>query len=148
MKVTDYGRMVLIDDSYNASPESMVAAFSALHAIASGRRMLVALGGMNELGTLSESAHRSVGTAAAKSGVSLAVTTGPYAEALAEGFRMAASSGAEVLCVPDVEILTERILERLREDDVLLVKGSRSFGMERVANAIAARYETTKEEPR
>jgi UDP-N-acetylmuramoyl-tripeptide--D-alanyl-D-alanine ligase len=148
MKVTDFGRLVLIDDSYNASPESMAAAFSALHAIAAGRRMLVALGGMNELGTLSETEHRSTGAAAAEAGVSFAIATGPFAEALADGFRMAASSGAEILCVPDVEILTERILERLREDDVLLVKGSRSFGMERVANAIAARYETTKEEPR
>lgn len=148
MKVTDFDRMVLIDDSYNASPESMAAAFAAQKAIADGRRGIAALGGMNELGTHAEDAHRRTGEAAAEAGVALLIATGPHAEALAEGYRRVAGSRGEAVCVADADSLTGEVLGRLRDGDVLLVKGSRSFCMERVARAVSARYEVPKEEER
>jgi UDP-N-acetylmuramoyl-tripeptide--D-alanyl-D-alanine ligase len=148
MKVTDFGRMVLIDDSYNASPESMAAAFSAQRAIADGRRCVAALGGMNELGTHAEDAHRLTGEVAAEAGVALLIATGPYSEALVEGYLRVAGSRGEAICVSGSDALTDEVLDRLRDGDVLLVKGSRSFGMERVARAVSIRFEALKEEER
>jgi UDP-N-acetylmuramoyl-tripeptide--D-alanyl-D-alanine ligase len=138
---------VLIDDSYNASPESMEAAFSAQRAIASGRRTVAALGGMNELGAHADAAHFATGEAAAREGLSLVFATGPHADRFVEGFRTADDAGAEAYRAADVDELLDVLLRSLRDGDVVLVKGSRSFGMERVARAVSARFDDGKEEP-
>ncbi len=147
MRISNYGRLVLIDDSYNASPESMEAAFAAQRAIASGRRAVAALGGMNELGAHAEAAHFAAGAAAAREGISLVFVTGPHAGRFADGFSSAAAPGAAAVCAPDAGGLLDGLLEAVQDGDVLLVKGSRSFGMEKVARAVAARYDDGKEDP-
>ena len=148
MRIVGLGTMTLIDDSYNASPESMAAAFASLRALSAGRRTLAALGGMNELGSYAEEAHRLTGAAAAAADISLVLAVGPHSEALAEGIRTAEGSHTEVVCLPDIAALTAALLERLQPGDVLLVKGSRSFGMERVSEAVAERFVTRQEDPR
>ncbi len=147
MRVSDLGRIVLVDDSYNASPESMEAAFAAQRALAAGRRTVAALGGMNELGAHAEAAHRATGAAAAKAGVRLLLATGPHADALADGYRASAPPDGAAFVASDVEALSEALLPRLADGDVVLVKGSRGFAMERVARTVAARYDGSREEP-
>ena len=65
----------------------------------------------------------------------------------ARGSSCAVAIGAAAVCAPDAGGLLDGLLEAVQDGDVLLVKGSRSFGMEKVARAVAARYDDGKEDP-
>jgi UDP-N-acetylmuramoyl-tripeptide--D-alanyl-D-alanine ligase len=116
------GGVTLIDDSYNANPVSMLAALAHLSSLAGGRRRVAVLGEMAELGPDAAAYHRDVGQAAAEAGIEKLVAVGP----LAAGYlRMAESAHAETA---DEAIGIVRAA--LRPGDVVLVKGSRSVGLE------------------
>ncbi|MDI3316068.1 MAG: UDP-N-acetylmuramoyl-tripeptide--D-alanyl-D-alanine ligase [Bacillota bacterium] len=131
----DAGPWRILDDCYNASPASLEAALAVL-AGAPGRRVAV-LGEMLELGPESERYHREAGAKAAASGVSLliAVGAGPALLALAEAARQAGVP--EVVEAEDAGAAAEAALNRLRPGDVVLVKGSRALGLERVVEALS-----------
>ena len=83
--------LVVVNDAYNANPESMKAALETLADIGarSGRRTVAVLGEMLELGAGAAAAHAGVGTYAAQAGVDVLVTVGPAAGAIAAGFEAA-----------------------------------------------------------
>ncbi len=119
---------VLIDDSYNANPGSVRAAIDSL-ATFEGMRVLV-LGNMAELGTLSRELHREAGAHARARGIERLLACGPHAAAVAEGF----GPGATVLDSREEVAAACRELDRA--GSVILVKGSRSAGMEAVVAAL------------
>lgn len=122
----------VVDDTYNANPASMRAAFAVLGEIADGRRVAV-LGDMFELGEEAAALHREVGESAATSGVAWVLALGPNAEQTASGAR---DAGAEAAAFDDAEAL-ERALELgLRPGDWLVVKGSRGMRMERIVEYV------------
>jgi UDP-N-acetylmuramoyl-tripeptide--D-alanyl-D-alanine ligase len=132
--------LVVINDAYNANPESMRAALSALVEIGQRRpgasRTVAVLGVMAELGDHSLSAHREVGAAAALLGVDRLIVVGTAASALADG---AVEAGLDPTCVTvvDDDGAAIRVLEaELAPHDVLLVKASRSANLQRVAEAL------------
>lgn len=129
------GPILVMDDSYNASPESMLAALSTLQAISEGRRLVAALGGMLELGEYAAKAHFDVGQAAARHGFSCVLTLGPQADELLAGFESVPTPGT---CTrfTDQPDLIQHLLGALQPDDLLLVKGSRGFAMEQVTQAV------------
>ncbi len=118
----------LIDDSYNANPDSVTAAIDVL-ASAPGRRFLV-LGGLAEMGTGGESFYREMGEAARRRGIEC-LWTMDQAAAAARAF----GKGGRVFA--DRNALTNGLHQELRAGDQVLVKGSRSAGMEQVINALA-----------
>jgi UDP-N-acetylmuramoyl-tripeptide--D-alanyl-D-alanine ligase len=123
--------VTVINDAYNANPESMRAGLEALVAISgSGRSGWAVLGPMAELGDTAGEAHTGVGRLAARLGVRylLAVGTPDYR----------AGYGEESMVVPDVAAALEVLHERLRPGDVVLVKASRAAGLERVAAGLLA----------
>jgi UDP-N-acetylmuramoyl-tripeptide--D-alanyl-D-alanine ligase len=123
------GGVTLIDDSYNANPDSVRAALDALAAIGGGRRLAV-LGEMRELGPGSAALHRAVGAyAAARADVVLAV--GPAARPIADG------AGARAVTVDDNEAAVAWLRNHLAAGDVVLVKGSRGARLDEVAAALA-----------
>jgi UDP-N-acetylmuramoyl-tripeptide--D-alanyl-D-alanine ligase len=122
------GGVTLINDSYNASPASMQAALAHLADLAGDRRRVAVLGDMAELGEGAPGYHREVGKEVARSGVSVLVTVGP----LAEGYA-AAAEGVESRTVASAGEAADAIAGLLRPGDVVLVKGSRSVGLEAVA---------------
>jgi UDP-N-acetylmuramoyl-tripeptide--D-alanyl-D-alanine ligase len=140
MEVTDrWDGVTVINDAYNANPESMRAGLRALAAISAGkRRAWAVLGGMAELGEATEAAHTEVGRLAARLRVAHLVAVG--ADARAAGYRAghAAESGEESIVVPDVSAALDVLRERLRPGDVVLVKASRAAGLERVAAGLLA----------
>ncbi len=141
LRVLPVGDMTLLDDSYNASPESMVAAFAALAALPSPGRRIAALGGMLELGEFSGPLHRVTGAAAAARSIDRLYCCGPWAEEMAQGFREAlleAGRPGDAMAFPDRGSLESALLPDLRPDDAILVKGSRGFAMEEVVAAIVA----------
>ncbi|WP_028925710.1 UDP-N-acetylmuramoyl-tripeptide--D-alanyl-D-alanine ligase [Pseudonocardia acaciae] len=126
--------VTVINDAYNANLESMRAGLEALAAVAGGRRRCWAvLGTMAELGEITPAAHEEIGGLAARLGVRclVAVGTGGDAESYRAGYR--AGDGEESIVVPDVAAAMEVLQERLRPGDVVLVKASRSAGLERIA---------------
>lgn len=114
--------VTVIDDSYNANPDSMAAAIGALAAIGEGRRKLAVLGFMAELADGELECHRRVGDQAADAGVSLLISVQDIAAPITDA---AAERGVEAVNVPDQEAAVARLSGALRPGDVVLVKGSR-----------------------
>jgi UDP-N-acetylmuramoyl-tripeptide--D-alanyl-D-alanine ligase len=134
--------LTVINDAYNANPESMRAALRALAAIggpADGRRRTHAvLGVMAELGPGSVVAHRELGATAAHLGVHRLVVVGADARAIADGALDAGFDPSCVVVVDDVAAATALLESDLGPDDVVLVKASRSADLQRVAEALLA----------
>ena len=120
----------LIDDTYNANPDSVRAAIDVL-ASTPGRKILV-LGDMGEIGERSGQFHDEVGGYAKSQGVDLLFALGEYSEAAARNFGGGGQHFAQV------EDLIRALRPELDADTTVLVKGSRFMRMERVADAIAA----------
>jgi UDP-N-acetylmuramoyl-tripeptide--D-alanyl-D-alanine ligase len=133
------GDVVVVDDTYNANPQSMEVALRALAEPRgeSGVRRIAVLGDMGELGGESEGAHRAAGALAARLGIDLLFAVGAHAELVAEAARAGGLRDARVQTVADSERAAEVVLAALRPRDRVLVKGSRSMRMERVVDRIA-----------
>jgi UDP-N-acetylmuramoyl-tripeptide--D-alanyl-D-alanine ligase len=127
------GAVTLVDDSYNASPRSVVAALDLLAGLP-GRRAAI-LGEMLELGESSDEGHRVVGEAAART-LDWLVVVGDGAAGIAEGAVAAGMGLARVIRVRDAEAALESVVPRLRDGDVVLVKASRGIGLERVVDGL------------
>ena len=125
--------VTVVNDAYNANPESMRAALAALAGL-SGTRRIAVLGAMAELGPDAAAEHERLGRDAAAAGVDLIVAVGPDAVGIAEGAAAAGRrAGEESVHVPDRAAARELLSEVLRPGDVVLVKASRSYGLELLA---------------
>ena len=125
-------QITVIDDTYNANPGSMAAAFAAQRDVAGPKqRRLVALGDMLELGDEAAAWHRRVGAMATEAGVAMLWALGPNAAETAQGARDAGGTALDY-GPKDVDTLCRDLAAQLKPGDVLLVKGSRSMKMERV----------------
>lgn len=130
-RVKKAGDITVIEDCYNASPDSMKAALSALSAFKAERKIAV-LADMLELGAISEEAHRNVGKMAADFNIDMLFTFGKQAKFIAEG----AESLKNVKSFEDKQELTESLLTCVRPGDCILFKGSRGMKLEEVINAL------------
>jgi UDP-N-acetylmuramoyl-tripeptide--D-alanyl-D-alanine ligase len=126
--------LVVLNDAYNANPESMRAALETLAGIGtrSGRRTVAVLGEMLELGEDAAAAHTGVGTYAAEVGVDLLVTVGPTADAIAQGFE-AAGAGGVTITTAGRDAAVEWLRHNVSAADVVLVKASRGAALELIA---------------
>jgi UDP-N-acetylmuramoyl-tripeptide--D-alanyl-D-alanine ligase len=123
----------LIDDTYNANPDSVCAAISVL-AAAPGTRLMV-LGDMGELGATAPELHAEIGTFARNAGIDQLFTLGDLSQQAARAF----GSGARHF--PRIEELLAEIENRLAPDVTMLIKGSRFMRMERVVQSFEVRSE-------
>lgn len=141
----------IIDDTYNASTPSVLAALDVLRDVPAQRRIAV-LGEMRELGDVSEDEHRIVGRRAGDL-VDLLYTYGELAEPLAEAARSVPRGDRPPLEVREFPVaarqeLTESLLQELRSGDVVLMKGSRGLEMEDIVEALRERPDDTGESAR
>jgi UDP-N-acetylmuramoyl-tripeptide--D-alanyl-D-alanine ligase len=137
MEVTERADGVtVINDAYNANPEAMAAAIETLAVVARGRRAFAVLGPMNELGSESRQRHEEAGELAARSGVAGLIVVGEDAAPMLAGARAERSWRGELLSVPDADGAVAALGNLLEPGDVVLVKASRSIGLERVALAL------------
>jgi len=121
----------LIDDSYNANPDSVRAAIDVL-ALARGRRWLV-LGDMGEVGEQGAEFHREMGAYARAAGIDHLYTAGVASRHAVDAF------GAGGVHHDDVEKLAERLAADVQRADTVLIKGSRFMRMERVVARLQGR---------
>lgn len=127
------GGGLLINDCYNANPVSMAAALDHLAERARHRRRVAVLGEMAELGPDAPAYHGQVGAAAAHAGVEILVAVGE----LARGYLDGAEGIATRLWAPAAREAVPILLDVVRPGDCILVKGSRSVGLESIAEALA-----------
>ncbi len=136
------GGITVIEDCYNASPESMSAAINVLGdtAKARGGRMIALLGDMRELGDTTDKLHAGVGSYLAQKKADFLFTYGELSENLADGAVNNGMSEKQIFRNPtaDAEISGKKLLSMLREGDVLLVKASRALKAENVLNYVKA----------
>ena len=125
--------VTVVNDAYNANPESMRAALAALAGLAATRRIAV-LGGMAELGPDAVAEHERLGRDAAAAGIDLIVAVGADAVGIADGATAAGRrEGEESVHVPDRAAARQLLGTLLLPGDVVLVKASRSYGLELLA---------------
>jgi len=127
---------LILDDTYNAAPPSIIAALNLLEDL-EGRKIAV-LGDMLELGEFEERGHRMVGARAAEV-ADLLVTVGERARWIAEEARALGMREDQVVELPDSPAAVEFLSDRLAEGDVILVKGSRGMRMDQIVTALEER---------
>jgi UDP-N-acetylmuramoyl-tripeptide--D-alanyl-D-alanine ligase len=136
--IYNIGDVTVIEDCYNASPESMHAAIGVLRDLYRGRgigRMTALLGDMYELGTSSERFHEEVGKEFADNGGDLLFTFGSSADGIANGAVFGGMVNEKIFRNNDIKnpaLSGEMLLHSLKAGDVLLVKASRGAALERV----------------
>ncbi|MET8038873.1 UDP-N-acetylmuramoyl-tripeptide--D-alanyl-D-alanine ligase [Streptomyces sp. NPDC005345] len=129
--------VTVVNDAYNANPESMRAALRALASMGKGRRTWAVLGQMAELGDEALAEHDAVGRLAVRLNVGkLVAVGGREASWLQLGAYNEGSWGEESVHVSDAQAAVDLLRSELRPGDVVLVKASRSVGLERVALAL------------
>ena len=128
------GGGLLINDAYNANPVSMRAALAHLSATAGERRRVAILGEMAELGPGAPAFHEEIGREVARHGVDVLLAVG----GLARGYVDEASGVPVRRWAGGADEAAEAARELVQPGDVVLVKASRSIGLERVAEALAA----------
>ena len=128
---------IVLDDSYNANRVSMIAGIETAAELAAqlGRRLVLVLGEMRELGPLSAEEHDLVGQAAARAKPALLIAVTGDASRIQ---RVAKAAGIDTRFVSDAEAAAALLRESLRPGDVVLVKASRSIGLDRVARALVS----------
>ena len=139
MEVTERADGVtVVNDAYNANPESMRAALKTLAVMSAGktRRTWAVLGAMGELGPDERAAHMDLGRFVVRLDVSRLVVIGELAGGIHAGAVLEGSWGEESVHVDDVDAAVALLRAELAPGDVVLVKASRSAGLERVAAAL------------
>lgn len=123
----------IIDDTYNASPESVMAALNLLKDL-SGRHIAV-LGDMLELGHMEENSHRLIGRRAADV-AQLLVTVGTRARWIAEEAKAVGMPAENVLSVEDAVTAVPLLEQLIQENDTILIKGSLGMRMDQIVSAL------------
>lgn len=130
------GEMTLLDDTYNANPASAKASVRVLAGIHGHKRRIFVLGDMLELGDLAAEAHHSIGLYAAQKGLDLVLLIGELTRATAAGALEGGLPAERILHFQDLDEALVEIPGLLDSGDLVLVKGSRRMGLERLVSAL------------
>lgn len=134
MQQRDLGGVSYIDDSYNSNPDSMRAALNTLAELKCDGRRIVVIGGMAELGEISDTEHRKVGEAAACAGIDCILSVGELAAPVHAGADCKLPGRAQHF--ESHGECADFLSREARSGDIVLIKGSRSSAMERVLEAL------------
>ncbi|MGH2686973.1 MAG: UDP-N-acetylmuramoyl-tripeptide--D-alanyl-D-alanine ligase [Actinomycetota bacterium] len=130
------GGIRILNDAYNANPTSTAAALKTAKWMARGGRCIAVLGEMAELGDESDEQHERIGELAVRLRIDRLVVVGPGARRIARGAVREGMEADLVTAVVDVEEAVGAVRALAREGDVVLLKGSRVAGLERLAEAL------------
>jgi len=131
------GGIALVDDTYNANPASLKAALNVVASmVQGGRRLIVALGDMKELGAESIPEHRAAGRRVARAGASCFVALGDYAPEMIRGAVEAGLPLKRAFKVCSRNEMVERLAHIVKEGDLIFIKGSRMMALEEVVQRL------------
>ena len=132
------GNRIVLDDCYNASPQSVTAALEILAKTSSCERTVAVLGDMGELGELTRQAHYNVGALAAMLGIDCVVAIGKKASRIADGTEM---NGGEVLYFETVDEAVGTVLDQLQPGTAMLVKASHAMHFNTLVDQLRGTYD-------
>lgn len=132
------GEITIINDAYNANPQSAVAAIDTLEALPCRGRKHVVFGEMRELGRRAPEMHRRVAERLRQAQFARVILVGPAVDHMAETLRQPGLFSTQVTCVTDLSQCERELLCDLSEGDVVLLKGSRSVGLERLIEPLTS----------
>jgi UDP-N-acetylmuramoyl-tripeptide--D-alanyl-D-alanine ligase len=121
--------VTIVNDAYNANPDSMRAALKTLAIMGKGRRTWAVLGEMRELGTGSITEHEALGRLAVRLDVSRVVAVGERTQPIQSGAQRKGSKGEGSTWVPDIDAAYELLRQELAPGDVVLIKSSHDAGL-------------------
>ena len=136
--------VTVVDDSYNANPDSVRAALKALKSMSAGgsRRAWAVLGPMGELGAQSRDEHDAIGRLVVRLDIDRLVVVGEDAGPIHAGAVLEGSWGEESVHVPDTDAAARLLEAELRPGDIVLVKASNSAHLERITEALLGKEGT------
>lgn len=129
----------IINDAYNANPESMKAAINVLKSFKSEGRRIVVTGDMLELGTVSEKEHYNIGVYAASMDIDIIVSIGNFSQAVKIGATAFGADSGNLYAFPAKEEAALLLEEILKAGDIVLVKGSRAMKLEYIVDFLRER---------
>jgi len=135
MDIIEKNNIKIINDTYNANPESMKAALQTLSKM-NGSRKIAVLADMLELGEISQNAHFELGKFVYDLSIDMIFTYGEEAKFIAKGAIETGCSSENVKIYEDKSELIKKLKQIIKSDDVVLVKGSRGMEMEEVVKLI------------
>jgi UDP-N-acetylmuramoyl-tripeptide--D-alanyl-D-alanine ligase len=133
------GNVSILNDAYNANPNSMRAALETVRDLQTTGRRLAILGDMRELGESTDRYHQEIGEFAATCNLDGLYCVGPKSAIIAAAARAAGMIASKVLYFPDAASCAAATPQKLRSGDLILLKASRSVRLENVALAIQSR---------
>lgn len=135
-ELTQHGGLTIVNDSYNANPQSFATAIALAQALRPGRRLVFVAGTMRELGLHADRLHREVAGWLAAMEPELLALVGDFVPAFA-GYRD--RYAGHLVEAPDAEALAPLLASRLAGDELVVLKGSRGVTLERILPAVLAR---------
>lgn len=135
---------IIIDDSYNASPEATRLALETLSQIQANRKIFV-FGEMLELGESSEEAHREIGRLVVDKNIDIFLTIGELSAKAADSAKRKGMSDDKIFSFADPKEISNFLKEKILKNDVILIKGSQGSRMERVVKAMMAQPTKAKD---
>jgi UDP-N-acetylmuramoyl-tripeptide--D-alanyl-D-alanine ligase len=136
MNITDKDGIKIINDVYNASPQSMEAALSVLKDVGFKGRTIAILGDMLEMGDWAEKAHNGVGKFAVSKGINFIIGVGQYGKDIANGAIESGAASENVFTFANNNDVNDFLMRFIKNGDVILVKGSRGMKMEQIVDFI------------
>lgn len=140
MELVHIKGIMVINDSYNANPVSMVKALETLQQMKTTGRKMAVLADMLELGGQAVDFHLEVGRKVAELGVDVLLAVGQTARHIARGAKEAGMNPDDVWSFDDNQQVVNHLLENLKPGDLVLVKGSRKMKTEEVVAALGSLY--------
>lgn len=145
-KHTDFGSFKILDDSYNSSPESVIAALKQLALISSSKKSAL-LGDMLELGEHTESEHERIGTEAAMANLNALYLYGEYSEYVMYGALRGGMDARRIFINKDIlrpDLTAEQIISNHTEGETILFKASHALNLSRISDIIRELTEKNK----
>lgn len=133
----------VINDAYNANPQSMEAALKVLKDVNGAKRRIAVLGDILELGSWAKEAHLEIGKLAFNLEIDYIITVGKNAAYIAEGAILAGATPGNIRHFTDNKAVADFLKTFMRNGDAILIKGSRGMKMEEIAEQMMIRGENT-----
>ncbi len=144
LQLQKLGQVTVLNDAYNSNPNSLKAAVETLAALPAKGRKVAVLGDMLELGEQSDHYHDEAGEFAASCRFEMLICVGKNAQRIAKAAQLAGMKDRSIIRFTDAAAAAKGILKKLRRDDLVLLKGSRSIGLETIAATIAQHSAPTR----
>jgi len=136
-EIIDTGRLTIINDCYNANPASMKNALEILSGLAENKQRTVFIcGDMAELGRHTGQFHKELGAEIAKANVDVVLAVGHFSAIAVETAKKIAEYDLQINCFENAICACNNLDKYIKDDDIILVKGSRSIGLERVVEKL------------